>query len=194
MQEAVELAEALEFEDPYLSAKVAVVQAKIKTNETLFMEVVPPHIRGGISGIAAREKYQQEDNNLLSAIDVLMADVTQNQDFLDIANNARMDIAWLSKDMGRMTNFCNDNTLNMSSRYPPDRLFEITEDGSVIAPGFSFRISSSIFNPRLPARKRDSWGPVRNEDKIPQFVPVCIDGRLMAALINAPRVTMEEIR
>ncbi len=34
---------------------------------------------------------------------------------------------------------------------------------------------------------------IRERDKKPQFIPVCIDGRLMAALINAPRVTIEEI-
>ena len=30
--------------------------------------------------------------------------------------------------------------------------------------------------------------------RIPYFKPVCIDGQLMAALIHAPRVTIEEIR
>jgi len=30
-------------------------------------------------------------------------------------------------------------------------------------------------------------------EKKPQFVPVCINGRLMAVLINAPKVTIEEI-
>jgi hypothetical protein len=193
MQEAVELAGVLDIQDPYLSAKVAIVQAKLKVSETLYLEVVPPSIRGSISGITAREKYEKQDNHLSNAIDVLMADAVHNHDFLDIANSARMDIAWLSKDRERMANFCSSNTLNMASRYPPDRLFEITDDGSVIAPSFSFRISSNIFI-RPKARKHDNWGPNKRPGKVPYFVPVCIDGRLMAVLINAPRVTMEEIR
>jgi hypothetical protein len=122
-----------------------------------------------------------------------MRDAGLNNDFLDIANSARMDIAWLSKDMARMANFCNSNTLNMASRYPPDRLFEITEDGSVIAPMYSFSISSNIFE-RKRARRHDNWGPNQRPGKTPHFVPVCINGRLMAALINVPKVTMEEIR
>jgi hypothetical protein len=122
-----------------------------------------------------------------------MEDAGQNQDFLDIANSARMDIAWLSKDMEQMVNFCSSATLNMVSRYPPDRLFEIEDDGSVIAPGLPFSISSNIFK-RLATRKHSDWGPNQKNDKRPYFVPVCINGRLMAVLINVPRVTMEEIR
>jgi hypothetical protein len=193
MREAVELAEVLVIEDPYLSAQVAIVQAKTKVLETMFLEVVPTIVRGSISDGAAQEKYQQEDSHLLSAIDVLMADAGHNQDFLDIANSARMDIAWLSQDMDQMVGFCNSNTLNMASRYPPDRLFEIADDGTVLAPSFSFRISSNIFR-RLEARERSDWGPNSRNKKIPYFVPVCIDGRLMAAMINVPRVTIEEIR
>ncbi len=192
IREAVELAEVLGIEDPYLSAKVAIVQAKVKVIETLFLEVVPPSIRGSVSGATAREKYQQEDNNLSSAIDVLMADAGQNQDFLDIANSARMDIAWLSKDMERMANFCSSNTLNMASRYPPDRLFEITDDGDVIAPRFSFRISSNIFK-RPKANKYDTRNLNQEDREKPQFVPVCINGRLMAALVNTPVVSIEDI-
>jgi len=192
MREAVELAEVLGIEDPYLSAKVAIVQAKVKVIDTMFLEVVPASVRGSVSGATVREKYQQEDNNLSSAIDVLMEDAGQNQDFLNIANSARMDIAWLSDDMERMTNICTSNTLNMASRYPPDRLFEIEDDGSVIAPRYSFRISGNIFK-RLRASRFSDPDPKREAEKKPQFIPVCIDGRLMAALINAPRVTIEEI-
>jgi hypothetical protein len=74
-------------------------------------------------------------------------------------------------------------------------LFEIAEDGSVISPRFSFRISSNIFE-RLRTSRFDNErlsGPDREREKKPQFVPVCIDGRLMAALVNAPKVTIEEI-
>ncbi len=192
MREAVELAESLGIEDPYLSAKVAVVQAKVKVIDTLFLEVVPPGVRGSVTGATIREKYQQEDNNLSSAIDILMKDAEKNQDFLDIANGARMDVAWLSDDMQRLASFCSSDTLNMASRYSPDRLFEIEDDGSVIAPRFSFRISSNIFK-RLRPSTFANREPDRERDKKPQFIPVCIDGRLMAALINAPRVTIEEI-
>lgn len=193
IQEAVELAEVLDTEDPYLSAKIAIVQAKIKVTETLFLEVVPPSVRGSVTGATARKTYQQQDGHLSSAIDVLMADAGQNQDFLDIANGARMDIAWLSKDMERLANFCSSNTLNMASRYPPDRLFEIEDDGRVIAPRYSFLISSNIFRRLQRGGLPNRRDPDKLPKKSPQFVPVCIDGRLMAALINAPRVTIEEI-
>jgi len=194
MREAVELAEVLGIEDPYLSAKVAIVQAKVKVLENVFLEEVPPSIRGSVSGDTARENYQREDSNLLSAIEVLMGDAEQNQDFLHIANSARMDIAWLSEDMERLASFCNIDSLNMASRYPTDRLFEIEDDGSVIAPRFSFRISSNLFK-RLEASRFDTEGlnRKRTRDNKPYFVPVCIDGRLMAALINAPRVMIEEV-
>jgi hypothetical protein len=67
------------------------------------------------------------------------------------------------------------------------------DDGSVIAPRFPFSISSYIFR-RLEAKRIDNWGPSQTEhEKKPQFVPVCINGRLMAVLINAPKVTIEEI-
>ena len=187
-----ELAEVLDIEDPYLSANVAIVQARLKVTETVFREMVAPIIRGGISGITAQEYRQREDSHLSNAIDVLMADAVQNHDFLDIANSARMDIAWLSKDMQRMVDFCINNSLNMTTRYSPDRLFEVTDDGSVIAPNYSFRTTSNIFI-RPKAREHDNWGPNQMPGKVPYFIPVCIDGRLMAVLINAPRVTMEEI-
>ncbi len=193
IQEAAELAEVLDIEDPYLSAKIAIVQAKTKVLETVYLEVVPASIRGSVSGATVREKQQQADNDLSSAIDVLMADTEQNQDFIDIANGARLDVAWLSEDMEKMTNFCASNTLNMASRYPPDRLYEIEDDGSVIAPRFSFRVSSNIFR-RLKASNVGGRGPdPRENDKKPNFVPVCINGRLMAVLINSPKVSIEEI-
>jgi hypothetical protein len=121
-----------------------------------------------------------------------MQDAEKNQDFLDIANGARMDVAWLSDDMQRMASFCSSNTLNMASRYPPHRLFEIEDDGSVIAPRFSFLISSNIFKRMKPSRFENSETN-RKRNKQPHFLPVCIDGRLMAALINAPVVEIEDI-
>ena len=192
MQEAVELAEVLDIEDPYLGAKIAIVKAKTKVLETLFLEVVPASIKGSISGATAQEYYQRENSNLLSAIDVLMEDAEQNQAFVDIANSARMDIAWLSKDMQHMANLCSSDTLNMAYRYPPDRLFEITDDGDVIAPRFSFRISSNIFE-RPKANKYATRNLNQDDRDKPQFVPVCINGRLMAALVYTPVVLIEDI-
>jgi len=191
MQEAVELAEVLDIEDSYLLAKVAVIQAKTKVLENVFLEVVPPHIRGSISGTKAQENYDREDDNLVSAIDVLMEDPGLNQSFVDIANSARMDIAWLSKDIERLTDFCSSNTLNMASEYPPDRLFEVAPDGSVIAPRFSFRIKTNIFERPDPGTYSNR--NLNDDDRPqPQFVPVCINGRLMAALVHTPVVTIED--
>jgi hypothetical protein len=70
-------------------------------------------------------------------------------------------------------------------------LYAIAEDGSVLAPNFSFKVTSNIFRPvvRRGDEPTDKNGnPIRK----PYFIPVCIDGRLMAALINAPTVTIEE--
>ncbi len=66
------------------------------------------------------------------------------------------------------------------------------ENGTVSAPDFSFRISTNIFKPLASRGEQTTDGngiPVKK----PHFIPVCIDGRLMAALINAPTVTIEEI-
>jgi hypothetical protein len=72
-------------------------------------------------------------------------------------------------------------------------LFEIEDDGRVIAPRYSFLISSNIFRRLQRGGLPNRRDPDKLPKKSPQFVPVCIDGRLMAALINAPRVTIEEI-
>jgi hypothetical protein len=195
IQEAVELAEVMDIEDPYLTAKVSIVESKIKVIDSLYLEVVPASVRGSVSGATIRESYQQEDDNLSDAIDVLMGDTELNQGFLDIANSARMDIAWLSKDMERLANFCSSNTLNIASKYTPDRLYEIEADGTVIAPGFSFRVSTNIFRRKESSRFTSGDINQKSEDeKKPIFVPVCINGRLMAALTGVPMVTIEEIR
>ena len=75
--------------------------------------------------------------------------------------------------------------------YHPDRLYRVEEDGSVIAPQFSFKVTNNIFK---PVARQDNPPTDRNGRPIkqPYFVPVCIDGQLMAALINAPRVVIEE--
>ena len=202
LQEAIGLAESLAFEDPYLTAKISIVQSKIKVRETLFLEAVSPSVRGSISTASAEGRYLQEDGKLSTAIDVLMQDVNLNSEFLRIGNGARMEIAWLSEDMERMSDFCSSNTLNMASAYPPERLYEIAEDGRVIAPRFPFRISSNIFDQanqklrdgRFGVRGSRSTNPSpKREEAGPYFVPVCIDGRLMAALINAPVVEVEDL-
>jgi hypothetical protein len=102
-----------------------------------------------------------------------------------------MEIAWMDKDKGRMDAMCANGTLNSASDYSRDRLYRIAEDGSVLAPDFSFRVPSNIFKPVVrrgePPKDKDG-----NPIKQPHFVPVCINGELMAALVNAPRVIIEE--
>ena len=125
------------------------------------------------------------------AIDTLSQDIEQNKIFLTAANKVRMEIAWMGKDESRMAAMCTDGTLNSASDYSRDRLYAITDDGRVLAPNFGFRISTNIFKPLVSRgeQETDRNGiPVRK----PHFIPVCIDGRLMAALINAPTVTIEE--
>ena len=201
LQEATELADTLKSEDPYLGSKIAVVQSKINVVATIFLGSVSPRVRGGITEDKARENYVQEDDRLTAAIEVLGQDASLNQEFLDIALNARMDIAWLNEDLNWMSEFCSSDSINMAGRYPPERLFEIAEDGTVSAPRFSFNIPGNIFrqlktnvlDSRMRTLRDNNWGPNRNPGVKPAFVPVCIDGRLMAALVNAPRVEIEDI-
>jgi hypothetical protein len=63
----------------------------------------------------------------------------------------------------------------------------------VFAPDINMRISTNIFRP-LRSRGKQTKDENGNPVKKPYFIPVCIDGRLMAALIHAPRVTVEELR
>jgi hypothetical protein len=201
LEEASELAEALELEDPYLSAKISVVAARIKVRENIFLDSVPLTVRGSVSNETIEENYQREDGNLAAAAESLANDAELNQQFLDIANNSRMEIAWLSEDLGRMKDFCSSDVLNMASRYPPERLYEIADDGTVIAPRFSFFVARNIFDQlktrvidgRLTNDRYTNWGPNAKVGEKPAFVPVCIDGRLMAALVYAPTVTIEDI-
>ncbi len=191
--EAVELGKKLETQDEYISSKIAIAQAKLKVMETADLAAVPMGVDGYISGGTARDRYDREEVRLMTAIENLSQDIEKNKIFLTAANKVRMEIAWMGKDKGSMAAMCTDGTLNSASDYSPDRLYQITEDGSVLAPDFSFRVSSNIFR---PLRSRGEQPKDRNgiPVKKPHFIPVCIDGRLMAALINAPRVTIEEIR
>jgi tetratricopeptide (TPR) repeat protein len=191
--EAVELSKKLESQDEYLSSKIAIAQAKLNVMATADLAAVPAGVRGRITSGTAKERNALEEERLMSAIDKLSKDVDNNKVFLAAANKALMEIAWLDKDGERMLAMCTDGTLNSASEYHPDRLYAIAEDGSVLAPNFSFRVTSNIFKPvvRSGDEPTDKNGnPVRK----PYFIPVCIDGRLMAALINAPTVTIEEFR
>ena len=63
----------------------------------------------------------------------------------------------------------------------------------VFAPNIDIRVSENIFRP-LRSRIKQKKDKDGKRVKKPYFIPVCIDGHLMAALIHAPIVTIEEIR
>jgi tetratricopeptide (TPR) repeat protein len=187
--EAAEVAEKLETEDEYLSAKVAILQAKLNVMETADLDSVPMGVSGYISGGTANENYAREDDRLVTAIDKLAEDTDANKIFLETANKVRMEIAWLGKDGTRMATMCADGTLDSLNDYPADRIYEVTPEGVVIAPDVSMGVPRKLFNPIRV--KRNSKG---ERIKRPHFVPVCIDGQLMAALSHVPKVTIEEVR
>jgi hypothetical protein len=64
-------------------------------------------------------------------------------------------------------------------------------DGTVVAPTFSFPVPTNIFQTKFRRRTtpKDADG---NPIPQPYYTPVCIKSELMAALINAPRVTVSE--
>jgi tetratricopeptide (TPR) repeat protein len=187
--EAVELADELQLVDEYIVSKIAILQAKLNVMETADLAAVPMGVEGYISGGTERKRYDREEDRLVTAIDKLSADRAGNEIFLTVANKVRMEIAWLSKDEERMVAMCADGTLDSASEYSPDRLYEVTQDGMVVAPGLAMRISRNLFRPVRVEQDR-SGKPIKK----PHFIPVCIDGRLMAALSHVPRVTVEELR
>jgi len=190
--EAIELGKNLEDADEYISSKIAIAQAKLNVMDAADRAAVPLGIDGRISGAAAESLYDREEVRLTTAINDLSRNIEKNRSFLTAANKVRMDIAWMGEDTGRMVAMCTDGTLNSASEYHPDRLYAVTEDGDVLAPNFGFRISTNVFKPlrsRYEETKDINGIPVKK----PHFIPVCIDGRLMAALINAPRITIEEL-
>ena len=189
--EAVELGKKLEDVDEYILSKVAIAQAKLNVMDTADRAAVPLGIDGRISGAAEEKLYDCEDDRLMTAIGDLSRDIEKNKSFLTAANKVRMEIAWMGEDTSRMAAMCADGTLNSASDYSPDRLYRIEEDGSVIAPNFGFRISTNVFKP-LRSRDEETKDINGIPVKKPHFVPVCVDGRLMAALINAPTVVIEE--
>lgn len=187
--EAAEISEKLETEDEYMSAKIAILQAKLKVMETADLDSVPMGVDGYISGGTASKNYAREDDRLAMAIDKLAQDTDANKVFLEAANKIRMEIAWLGKDGTRVATMCADGTLGSTTDYPPERIYEVTEEGVVIAPDVSMGVSRKLFTPiRVKTNSRGE------RIKRPHFVPVCVDGRLMAALTHVPKVTIEEVR
>jgi hypothetical protein len=189
--EAVELASKLENEDEFLSAKIAIAQAKLNVMETADRRAVPAGVSGRLTTRDARKRNDLEEDRLTTAIAKLSEDIGNNQIFLTAANKALMEIAWLDKDKTRMDAMCANGTLNSASEYSPDRLYAIADDGTVLTPDFSFRVSTNIFR-ALRSEGDQPTDKNGNPIRKPYFIPVCIDGRLMAALINAPTVTIEE--
>ena len=190
--EAVEIGKKLEDMDEYISSKIAIAHAKLKVMETADLAAVPMGVTGYISGGTEGDYYDREQDRLETAIDDLSRDAETNKIFLDAANKVLMEIAWLDKDEDRLMSMCTNGTVNSASEYPPDRLYEIMEGGTVFAPDIGIRISTNIFR-TLRTRGKRQLDENGNPVKKPYFIPVCIDGRLMAALIHAPRVTMEEL-
>lgn len=192
ISEAVELAEKLRDRDPYLAAKVAIVQAQLNVRETADLAAVPMGVRGYISRGTARDYYGEEKDRLAFAAKKLAENPELNRVYLQAANKALLEVAWLDRDRQAVLDMCTGGGLNSADEYPPDRLYEVSEDGMVFAPELGPGVSMNLFRPRISskAQKKDKNG---NPIKKPYFVPVCIDGNLMAALINAPRVTVEEL-
>jgi len=191
--EAIEIGDKLENLDEYISAKIAVLHAKLRVLETADLAAVSGGVEGRITRSAARGNYDREEMRLTTAIDKLAQDAEINRAFLDAANTILLDIAWLDKDEERLRAMCTRGTSKSASDYPPERLYEVMEGGMVFAPDIGIRISTNIFKQRrsIGRQPTDEHG---NPVKKPYFKPVCIDGHLMAALIHAPRVTVEEIR
>lgn len=191
--EAADLAEKLGHEDEYLAAKVAIARAKLNVLETADLAAAPPGVRGRIASRAVRKRNDVEEDRLNTAIAKLREDIDANGVFLAAANKGLMEIAWMDKDRGRMEAMCANGTLNSAGDYSPDRLYRLAEDGSVLAPTFSFKLPSNIFTPVVrrgePPQDKDG-NPIRQ----PHFIPVCINGELMAALVNAPRIIIEEFQ
>jgi len=188
--EAEKLATRLKIKDEYLESKIAIAMARLKVMETQDLAAVTMGAIGGISKAEARESYDQQDQRLQNAIKNLSRDAEQNGMFISMASKSRMDIAWMSKDEEQMANMCTDGQLDMTGKYSSDRLFEVQEGGIVVAPSVDLWISKNLFKGirSLGKEKRLS----NRRGKTPHFIPVCIDGNLMAALINAPRVTISD--
>lgn len=192
VDEAVELAEKLKIEDEYIVSKVAILQAKLNVMDTADRAVVPMGVGGYISGGTESDYYDQEQERLTVAIDDLSRDFNENRLFVEAANKVLLEIAWLDKNKDRMMAMCTNGTLNEASQYSPDRIYEVMEGGMVLAPDLPMSIKRNLFG-RRTTRKSLAKDKDGNPVKKPYFKPVCIDGKLMAALVNAPHVTIEEL-
>ena len=126
--EAIEIGEKLEAQDEFISAKVAVAQAKLQVMETADLRAVPIGVGGGISNKAAEQRNDVEAERLTAAIDTLSKDMEGNRVFIDAANRSLMDIAWLEEDRSHMDAMCKNGTLNQASDYHSDRLFRVDEN------------------------------------------------------------------
>jgi tetratricopeptide (TPR) repeat protein len=193
LAEAEELVGKLAQEDRYLAAKVAIARVKLSVLEPVDLAKVSPGVRGRITQQTVGERNSRDEEHLTTAITVLSEDPEANAAFLAVANFTLLDIAWLNNDMSRMVAMCASGAVDSSADYPSERLFRITADGSVITPKLSFYVPSNLFMNRSSRYKspKDEFG---NRLLQPYFIPVCINGELMAALINAPRVIIEEYR
>lgn len=193
LEEADELARRLEHEDKYLLAKVQIARAKLNVLETADLARVPVGVSGRITQKTVGKRNHRAEQQLTAAMTVLAEDSAANAVSLAAANATLLEIAWFDNDMSRMEAMCASGALDSSADFPPERLFRIRVDGSVIAPNFSFYVPSNIFRNKIRRHKPPRDG---NGDRIPYpyYVPICIHGELMAALINAPRVIIEEFR
>jgi hypothetical protein len=195
MREAMEISAQLEDQDEYLTAKISILQAKLNVMDTADRAAVPMGVGGYISGGTKRDYLDREEERLFAAIDKLAEDTDTNKIFLDAANKALLEIAWLDKDEDRMLAMCTDGRLDSAADYPPDRLYEVMEGGMVFAPelNLGMQISTNLFKPsrrKADAPKDKNGNPVKR----PYFIPVCANGQLMAYLVNKPTVTVEEVR
>ena len=192
MDEAIEIGSRLEDQDEYIRSKISILQAKLNVMETADRDAVPMGVSGYISGGTADEYYDEEVDRLTAAIADLSQDMDANAIYLQAANKILLEIAWIDKDRDRMLDMCVNGALNSASEYPPDRIYEVMENGRVIAPDMPFSVNRSLFS-RRTTRNRKATDQDGNPVRKPYFMPVCIDRQLMAVLVNAPRVTIEEL-
>lgn len=191
LDEADELAHALADEDEYLVAKVAIARAKFQVLETADLASVGMGVRGRLSQRSVIERSDVTEGELIDAIEVLSEDPETNAEFLAVANATLLEVAWLNNDRERMLALCASGALDSSTNYPRDRIFRVAADGTVMAPEFGYYVPLNLFENRHRRRKPplDAQG---NRIAQPYFIPVCVDGELKAALVNAPRVVIEE--
>lgn len=193
LAEADELASRLTHEDEYLAAKIAIARVKLSVLETVDLAKVSMGVGGRIGQRTVGERNSRDEEHLTAAMAVLAEDAAANAPFLAVANAMLLDIAWLNNDKDRMLALCAGGAVDSSGDHAPDRLFKIASDGTVIAPKFSFYVPPNLFENR--ARRHEPPTDANGNRLLqPYFIPVCINGELLAALVNAPRVTIEEFQ